>query len=194
MHRTSTTVIGILVICFGALGFLWDGVYCIGAASMHIFDQTSGIAEAALSVLTKILLVLGGIMMLTRSRGVGGVFGVALICSIAATCLNLAFLAPPPPPNLQDEAGRVGYYIGLGGVTMIPIVFYIPLLIFLNTASAKAEWNGTYVQPGMMGGYPMQGYAAQQYPMQQPFPPTAPQGFPQQPQQPPTGQWRPPGQ
>jgi len=105
----------------------------------YSFDDGNRILVDGIAVLTKLSLIAAGIFLVQRSRAAWfAILGVLVLSTIHSLAISLWFM-PSVSPQLSTagQAGRVfGRVIGL----VLPLLFYIGVMIYLCTSNARKEF------------------------------------------------------
>jgi hypothetical protein len=140
MRSSLITVIGIVAICIGGVGFLLiapqlAGFTLAGATP----DDRLFFADRVVALATKISLIVTGILLIRRSRLALPALVVTLVLSLVDSLAVNAWFLPAIPAGLS-AAGRAGRIFGRAAASWLPAGLYFLALWYLTRPKIWAKF------------------------------------------------------
>jgi hypothetical protein len=153
MHRTRTTVLGVGFILFALLSL---GVALLGwmAVRAHpIADpaqQRAFMLQLAPSIGAKVLAVVTGMMLITRSPAALPLLVLTLLVSTGHSLVMQFLIDHPPLPDTFTPAEVTGRLSGWYAAVWLPPILYVFCILYLLMPRSRAEFARGPVPPARL--------------------------------------------
>ena len=147
VRRTSTSIIGFLILGIALLGGFFAGLQLIAVVVLHVSNLLPvGVSEwqfyipAILSIAPPSALFIVGLFTLWRQNWALPYLGVAVLLSIVHMVAQWKFLLPIQLRNAMSDAERLGVYVGVYTVSFFTVLVYVAIFCFLRSKGTRAEF------------------------------------------------------
>jgi hypothetical protein len=141
MRQKKTSVIGVIAVCMGVIGLLSNSAQ-IGSLIASGVAQNNPVflGNRLVCVLTKLCLIITGVLILRRSSLALPTLLLTLLLSLLDSVAVWLWFLPPVPDGLS-HAGRAGRVVGRMAGLWLPVLLYFAALTFLKRPGTWREFT-----------------------------------------------------
>ena len=143
MQRRIPTFLGLAAMVLAFLGIVVAllGLAMTRGGQLGPHEHSVFMLQFVLSVATKSLLLMAGMMLISRSPAALPLIVSTLLLSLAHSVV-MQWWTPGPALDGLDAAGRAGRVAGWETALWLPPVLYVALIAYLRTPASRAEFGG----------------------------------------------------